>query len=77
MIQSVLIKKDLGSCCLLVVEDWNWNSPRPLTRDAPVSTRDDEGIDAIFTNIRDPLNLTRSRYIDINDVDVLQMVQVK
>ena len=78
VIQGVFIEEDLGSRGLLVVKDWNRNPPRALTGDAPVSTGDYERIDAIFPNLRDPLNLTRSRCtLTSVDADLLQTIEVK
>jgi hypothetical protein len=56
MIQGILVKQHFLAGCL-VIKDWDRNTPRTLTRDAPVTSAGDKRFDSILADIRDPLDL--------------------
>jgi hypothetical protein len=56
MSQSLFVQEDFFSSGS-IVENRDWDSPRALPADAPITAATDEGLDAVLADIRDPLYL--------------------
>jgi len=58
MVQGIIVEKDLISR-LTVVEDGDWDTPRTLPGDAPISSAGNEGIDTILADFGNPSYLSQ------------------
>jgi hypothetical protein len=56
MIQSAIVEKHLLSC-LFIIEDGDRYTPRSLSRNAPITAARYKSIDAVLSDIWNPLNL--------------------
>ena len=58
MVQGIIVEKDLISS-ITVIEDGDWDTPRTLPGDAPISSASNEGIDSILTDFGNPSYLSQ------------------